>query len=69
MGVMQNHTHRYPRKMIQTPGVIVILNEGQRRRAADLYRLPAFAQGPTAVVVWLTPADGTVTLCLSNRLP
>jgi hypothetical protein len=27
LGVMQFHTHPYPRKMIQTPGVIVILNE------------------------------------------
>jgi len=27
MGILQNHTHPFPRKMIQVPGVLVILNE------------------------------------------
>jgi len=27
MGILQNHTHPFPRKMIQVPGLLVILNE------------------------------------------
>ena len=54
MGLMQFHEHPQPRKMIQTPDVLVDPLRGQRRRAADLHRWTrAPEQRPAAVVVRL----------------
>ena len=47
LGLMQLHTHPYPRKMIQAPGVIVILNEangGVRQIFTDGRPLPKDAE-------------------------
>ena len=59
MGNMQLHNHPQPRKIIQTPDLIVILYEGNagiRQIFMDGRPLPE--QRPAAVVVWLL--DGKV---------
>jgi hypothetical protein len=55
LGLMQLHTHSQPRKMIQTPGVIVILyeaNAGVRQIFTDGRPLPALANASNAAEPW-----------------
>ena len=57
LGLMQLHTHSQPRKMIQTPGVIVILyeaNAGVRQIFTDGRSLP----GPDAEPWWFGYSTG-----------
>jgi hypothetical protein len=51
LGNLQLHTHPQPRKMIQAADVLVLLYEGQQRRAADLHRRTAAAGRNAAALV------------------
>ena len=54
MGIMQFHEHPQPRKMIQTPDVLVILYEGNAGvRQIFTDGRPAAEERSAAVVVWL----------------
>ena len=56
MGLMQLHLHPQPRKIVQTPGLILIMyegNEGLRQIFTDGRPLPDAGRRPAAVVVRL----------------
>ena len=54
MGNMQFHTHPQPRRIVQTPGLIIIIYEANYGLRHDLHRWAAVArQRPAALVVRL----------------
>ena len=63
MGLMQFHNHGQPRKIVQTPGLIVIIYEAELRTPADLHGRPDAARRRRAAVVvrLLDRPSGTAT--------